>query len=303
MRRGENEFIYSIVSLLSMNSAELEAWLVNVNRRYRDEEMPHKRRPFQAYSDYSREFNCAFLFDSPLATSIFEWFKSHSEPEAHMVGALHTDTFYFDAYFWPVNIPIGYGRFALNMLECLSTMPKALKVDLQQNKQDMGRLAIYWADCCDYGYGLNDLEKDSKLSPRAMTFLLNADKELIGATSQLTTPRPNPKAILACRMACEIFLKTALIQELNPSEQKLKKLGHKIDALANACHGATSVDAFKEIALAAAVFPDVSERYDGKDRPLSVVWNAIAVAQFAAATVIRLYTDRDMRKNVLSHAK
>lgn len=286
-----------------MNPAKLDTWLVNVNRRYRDEEIPHKLRPFQACSDYSREFDCAFLFDSPLATNIFEWFRSRSEPEAHMLDSLHTGAFYFDAYFWPVNIPIIYGTFVLDMLECLSTMPENLKTDLQQNIQDFWRFAIYWADCYDYSYGLNDLEQNSKLSPRAMTFLLNADKELIGATSQLTTRRPNPKAILACRMACEIFLKAALIQELNPSKQQLKKLGHNIDALANACHEATSVDAFKEIASATEVFPDVSERYDGKDRPLSVVWNALAVAQFAASTVIRLYTDRNMRKNVLSHAK
>lgn len=286
-----------------MNQAELNAWLVNVNRRYRDEEMHYKRRPFQACSDYSREFHCAFSFHSPLATSIFEWFRSHSEPEAHMMGSLHTGAFYFDAYFWPVNIPIGFGTFALNMLECLATMPENLKAELKQSKQDIWRLAVYWADCCDYGYGFDDLEKNSKLSPRAMTFLLNANRELIGATSQLTTPRPNPKAILACRMACEIFLKTALIQERNPSEQELKKLGHQINSLANACHESTGLTAFKDIALAAKVFPDVSERYDGRDRPLSVVWNALAVAQFTAATVARLYTNRNMRENVLRHAK
>lgn len=286
-----------------LNPEALEAWLQAANERYRREEMPPRRRPFQAMSDYTREFNCSVAFGSPLATTVFDWFYGHSKPSSHAVGALFTGAFYFDACFWPLSIPMGYGTFTLNALESLDTMQPHLRKQLEQNRRDMWRLATYWADCCDYAYGIDDLRRLHTLDQRTLTFLENGDKELVGAIAQLVSPRPNDKAILSLRMTTEIFLKALLIQEKGLTDPELKKLSHRIEDVAEQCFLATKLTEFQVVARASKVFPEVSDRYTGTDRKLSDVWVALCVAQTAATTVTRHYTDRDMRPQLFTKPK
>jgi len=276
----------------------LEDWLNSTNARYRAEEIPPRHRPFRALSDFSREFKCSFMLDAPIAKSILDWFYKHSAPGSHAIGSMFTGAFYFDAYFWPLHIPIGYGTFSINAFDCLETMPEAVKQHLAKNQQDSSNLTLYWVDCCDYAYGLEELQKANRLGSKALLFLNNGDRELRGAVTQLQSSRPNTKAILALRMACEIFLKALLIQEKNLTDSQLKNLSHKIKDIAGDCHSVTGAPEFHAVATAANVFPDVSERYDGDERKLSEVWNALCITQVAATAVVRYYTDRDMRSQV-----
>lgn len=286
-----------------IDSNTLETWLASTNARYRADELPPHHRPFRALSDFSHEFKCSISLDSPIAKSIFDWFYKHSQPGAHAVGALFTGAFYFDACFWPLYIPIGYGAASLNTLDCLETMPPPIKKLISQNRQDLWDLALYWADCCDYAYGMDDISKQGKLNKKALAFIQNGDRELAGAIAQLVSPRPNAKAILALRMACEIFLKTLLVQERNLTDQQLKKLSHKIEDIAAECFAITHAPEFDAVAKTKGVFPDVSDRYDGTERKLSEVWNALCITQRAATAVIRWYTDRDMRSQLFSPPK
>ncbi|TFG59978.1 MAG: hypothetical protein E4H32_09300 [Nitrospirales bacterium] len=281
----------------------LENWLNSTNARYRADELPPRHRPFRALSDFSREFSCSISLDSPIAKAIFDWFYKHSQPGSHAVGALFTGAFYFDACFWPLYIPIGYGTFSLNALECLETMPQPIKEHVGQSHQDLWDLARYWADCCDYAYGIDDISKQGKLNGKALAFIQNGNRELAGAIAQLVSPRPNAKAILALRMACEIFLKTLLIQERNLTDQHLKKLSHKIEDIAAECFAITRAPEFDAVAKTKGAFPAVSDRYDGVERKLSEVWNALCVTQIAATAVIRQYSDRDMRSQLFSPPK
>lgn len=277
----------------------LEDWLNSVNARYRAEEIPSRQRPFRALSDFSREFKCSFTLDSPIANAIFDWFGKHSAPGSHAMGSMFTGAFYFDAYFWPMHIPIGFGTFSINAFDCLETMPETVKQQLAQSQRDSTNLALYWVDCCDYAYGFDELKKGNKLSSKALVFLNNGDRELRGAVAQLLSSRPNTKAILALRMACEIFLKALLIHEKNLTDPQLKNLSHKIKDIAVDCHLATGVPEFDAVANAANVFPEVSQRYDGDEWKLSEIWMALCIAQVAATAVIRHYTNRDMRTQVI----
>lgn len=281
----------------------LETWLTSTNARYRADELPPRHRPFRALSDFSREFKCSISLDSPLAQSIFDWFYKHSQTGAHATGALFTGAFYFDACFWPLYIPIGFGTFSLNALNCLETMPQSIKEHISQSREDLWDLALYWADCCDYAYGIDDVNKEGKLNAKALAFIQNGDRELAGAIAQLVSPRPNAKAILALRMACEIVLKTLLIQERNLTDQQLKKLSHKIEDIAAECFAITHAPEFDAVTKAGGIFPEVSDRYEGIERKLSEVWNALCVTQIAATAVIRQYTDRDMRSQLFPSPK
>lgn len=280
------------------DSNDLQVWLQATNSRYREEHIPPRGRPFKALSDFTREFNCSITMGSPTAKAIFDWFHVHSAPDSHAIGALFTGAFYFDAYFWPLRIPFGYGTFTLNALDCLETMPQAIKDQLSKSNKDMWILALHWADCCDYAFGIDDIENEGKLNSKALAFIRNADRELVGAIAQLIAPRPNAKAILALRMSIEIFLKVILIQERNLNDQQLKKLSHKLEDIAGDCFSVTGRKEFSEIAKAVVGFPEVSERYDGQEKSLQEVWCAMLVAQATATAVIRQYTDRDIRSQI-----
>ena len=225
----------------------LEVWLTKINARYRVDEVPPRSRPFIALRDFSREFNCAVSLDSSVAKIISDWFQEHSPPDTHAVGPLFTGAFYFDASFWPLYIPIGYGTFSLNALDCLETMPQSIREHLSQSQQDFWSLSLYWADCCDYGYGVDDIIKQDKLNQKALALIKNGDRELAGAISLLVSPRPNTRTILALRMACEIFLKTYLVQERNLTDQQLKKLSHRIEDIAAECFEVTRAPEFNAI--------------------------------------------------------
>lgn len=115
----------------------LEAWLAVVNTRYRQEEIPPMGRPFRAFSDFTKEFNYAIEISSPLAKTIFAWFKANTKPDSHAIGAMFTGSFYYDACFWPLQILHGYGEFKLNALDSLETMPPNLKKQLAQSHQGL----------------------------------------------------------------------------------------------------------------------------------------------------------------------
>ncbi len=271
-------------------------WLQAANLRYQAQELPAIRRPFEACSEYSVEFKQNVMLQSELADAIFNWFYAHSDYDAHLIGRLFSGAFYYDAYFWPLHIPIGFGQYKIEPMACLQTMPEAVKSQIRKDQQP---LDLYFADCFDYGYAISEISTSAQFTNRTKSLLENADKELIGALTQLTVPRPNTKAILGLRMASEIFMKALLVQEMNLSEPDLKGLGHRIDVLARKCFDATGIDDFKTLANSSNVYPDIADRYQGAARKLSEIGEAVRVTQAIASSVMRRYTPHNMRATVL----
>lgn len=282
-----------------LSPAELLTWLSAANQRYGAEGIPHKGRPFQAMSDFTRERSCTLAMDDPLTKRIFDWFYEHSPPGAHQVGSVYTGVHFYDTAFWPVHVPLIFGQVSVNALDCLETMPVQIKKVLEAHHRDIWTYVVHWVNCMDYGYGQMDLGGTSRLQPRASKFLGAAHSELVGANAQLLEPRPNVKAILGIRMATEIFLKAVLVQERNLSDNQLMKISHKLEDAANACAEATTEKVFEEIGKRASLYPPVSARYDDTEWSSTSVWQAATLTQLTGATVTRLYTDRDMRASVM----
>jgi hypothetical protein len=282
-----------------LTEAELLQWLTSTNRRYGAEGVPHKGRPFRAMSDFTRENRCSLGMADALTKRIFEWFYEHSPPGSHQMGAVYTGIHFYDAAFWPVQVPLIFGTTRVGALDCLETMPKAVQHALESDRREAWAYVVHWANCMDYGYGHMDLAVDAKLHPRAMRFLGAAHSELVGANAQLLEVRPNVKAILGMRMATEIFLKAVLVQEQDLTDGQLMKLSHKIEDAASACADATKENLFDEISKRVSLYPPVSARYDNTEWSHKAVWQAAALTQLTAATVTRRYSDRDMRASIV----
>ena len=96
-----------------------EAWLVAANERFRQLNIPPKRRPFEALRELSVSQRLSIGLNSPAAEKVFKWFLAHTQPGSHAIGALFTGVFYYDACFWPVTVPVFYGRVQLNAFDAL----------------------------------------------------------------------------------------------------------------------------------------------------------------------------------------
>jgi len=281
-----------------ISEEQLIKWLAQKNENYRQNDIPPKRRPFLALSDLSKEFRISLSFDSKLAKGIFNWFTANTQPGSHAMGSLFTGVFYFDACFWPVFIPIGYGRFKLNALASLETMPEQMKSQLQQNQKEIEIYCCYWIDCVDFAYGLDDLRKDQKIPILGKSFLENGEREIESVISQLSFERPNSKAILSARMAVEIFLKSLLVVKGNKNEADLRGIGHDISEAMNQCFTLTSAKEFAALKSMLGIFPDVSARYTGNEFPMRTVWEAYCIAQATATMVVRILSGRDSRPKI-----
>jgi hypothetical protein len=273
-----------------MNADEIdEEWLTRTNERFRAMNLPPKQRPFKALQELALSRGLQITLNSPAAEKIFQWFLANTQPGAHAIGPLYTGVFFYDACFWPVTIPIFYGRVRLDAFKALETMPDAIKGAIKGDPRACHVLAEHWRNCLEFALGFDVLRKSSRLDPKAHAFLRNGEAELTGAMAQLLELRPNLKAILMLRQACEIFLKVLLIQEKNLSDDALKKLGHDIRRLAQACMAAVGGAEFQAVDQCATVFPPVAARYDGTPASPSQVFDAVALTQMVAAAVVSRY--------------
>ena len=279
-----------------------DEWLETINKEFRRQDINPKRRPWLAIQEYSKQFGCSIAFSSPLAQKIFKWFEDNSQPGVHSIGSLFTGVFYFDACFWPVSIPMGYGTYALNALDSLESMPEKLKEELMSDRHQAWDYVLFWADCVDYGYGFDDLSKTEKMDTFGRKLLNSGNAELNAAISQLCEFRPNSKSMMSSRMAVEMFLKALIAIKEGLSEGEAKKLGHKLDAAIDRCISLTNDEMLKAVRKDLGIYPSIDERYSGKESPYQDLWKAYAVAQCIATAVIRTFTDRDIRPQVLSGA-
>jgi HEPN domain-containing protein len=279
-----------------------DEWLEAANRRYRAETLPAKGRPFRALCDYTKEKNAAIRLKSAAADRVFRWFKERSAPGAGQIGALFTGSYFYDAHFWPVSIPIGYGNVKLDAFQSLETMPDAVKTELSRDPEELRTYVLYWIDCVDYAYGYDDIRKCEKLSASALALLKNADHELRGAVELVTDLQPNPRAAFNSRMATELFIKALLVERAGYTAKELRKLSHNLDKLFEAAERICPAKEIRTLRRLVSLFPPVDARYFGDDLKPAAVGNTLSTCQMAATTVIRQFTDRDGRSQFFEAA-
>lgn len=207
---------------------DFEAWIANLNTEFRSDGVDQQRRPWEAVRRYSLDFNTSVELSSDIAKKIFEWFKAHSKPRVHQIGSLYEGVYFYDSQFWVVSVPITYGTVQLNAPDSLHEMPEVIKQEMMADSYQAWDYTIYWANCLDYGMGIDDLRKTKGLNEFGIQLLMSGDQELRSATSILSQHRPDPRAILNCRMALEIFFKSYIALKAGLSEREAKAIGHDL---------------------------------------------------------------------------
>lgn len=276
-----------------------EDWLKRLNKEFRDSGVEQCRRPWDAIGRYSQEFNVSVDLSSDLAKKIFEWFEDHSKPGAHQVGSLYESVYFFDSQFWQVSIPIIFGSVQLNALNSLHEMPDQIKQELISDRQKIWGYIIFWADCVDYGLGIDDLNKVFSFNENGMQFLMSADQELRSAVSILSQLRPDPRAILACRMAVEIFFKACIALKQGLTKSQAKSIGHDLNKGLDKFMEVSGYSHWEAIRERLSIFPEISDRYTKQDVTLERLWEGFSLAQSIGALTIRELTDRNTIEQVI----
>lgn len=280
-----------------------EDWLRRLNKEFREAGVEQRRRPWDAIQRYSVEFNVPVNLSSELAKQIFEWFDAHSKPGAHQVGSLFESVYFYDSEFWSVSIPIAYGTVELNAIKSLYQMPEQIKVELMSDNKQAWDYMVFWADCFDYGFGLDDLKYSNGLDSYGMQLLRSGDQELRAAVSILKQSRPDSRAILICRMAVEIFFKSFIALKGKLTEKQAKAIGHDLNKGLDKFIEESGYAHWEVMRSKLSNFPDIHERYNKQEVPLSLLWNGFAMAQSLGATIIREHTDRNMLGQVIASNK
>lgn len=280
-----------------------EEWLRKLNKEFREAGVEQRRRPWDAIRRYSTEFNVSVALSSDLAKRIFEWFKAHSKPGAHQVGSLYEAVYFYDSEFWSVSIPIVYGTVELNALESLYQMPEHIKTDLISDNKRAWDYMVFWADCVDYGLGLDDLKKTGGLDSYGMKLLMSGDQELRAATSILKQPRPDSRTILTCRMAVEIFLKSFIALKDGLTEKQAKAIGHDLNKALDKFIEVSGYNHWEAARSKLSGFPSIHERYKKQEVPLNLLWDGFAMAQSLGAVTIREHTERNTLEKVMASNK
>lgn len=278
-----------------------EEWLRTTNQQFRKADIHPRLRPFRAIEEYSKQLRCAVAIPSQTADVIFDWFKKNTPEGSQILGALFRGVYYFDSVFWPVYIPIGYGKFQLNAFSSIETMPDNFRKQIEADRMELWNYVLLWVDCLDYAYGYDDLLKDSRLSNLAGTFMKSGNNELTAAVSMLIQQHPEPKAIESCRMVVEMFLKSIIIKETNWNEKQVKKkIGHDLIKAVNEALILTGNADLEKLKGEYSSFPEIHERYSGKARSPIELWRGYAVAQATATIFTRTYSDRDTRSQIMN---
>ena len=148
--------------------------------------------------------------------------------------------------------------------------------------------------------GIDDLRKMQGLNEFGLQLLMSADQELRSATSILSQHRPDPRAILNCRMALEIFFKSYVALKNGLTQSEAKAIGHNLNKGLDKFIEASGLDDWESKRQLLSIFPDIHERYQEQDITFQRLWDGYSLAHSVGAVIIREFTDRNTIQQVMA---
>ncbi|MDQ4119873.1 MAG: hypothetical protein M3209_00215 [Acidobacteriota bacterium] len=277
-----------------------DEWLEQINEEFRKRDVSHKQRPLEAIFEWAKYAGTSISLGDEDAKKIFEWFEKNTKAGSQNIGSMYVGVLYYDSCFWAIYIHVAFGiRVRVDAADSLKTMPETIKSRLLKDKQEFIRYASVWADCLDYGFGIEEVIEDKVISIFGQELFSSGNQQLKATVSLLLENNPNSKAMESARMATEMFLKAFLASKVGLTEKQAKeKIGHGLEKALNMC---LDIDKNSELQLIQpdlSVFPEIGDRYKGTNKTLLELWIGYAIAQFTGATVIRSLTGRDVRKTM-----
>lgn len=191
------------------------------------------------------------------------------------------------------------GMVKLDASKSLRTMPDSIKARLMRDRDAFTNYAARWADCVDYGFGIEEVIRDNNIRAFGQELFRSGNQQLNATVTLLHEDVPNPKAMESARMATEFFLKAYLAAKIGLTEKEAKdKIGHNIDKALDRCLAVDNQSELQVVRSDLSCFPEIGDRYKGTDKTPSELWQGYQIAQFTGTAAIRAFTNRDVRKTL-----
>jgi hypothetical protein len=276
-----------------------DEWLEQVNAELRRKDVPHKRRPWEAWLEWSKYAGVSTSLGDEDVKKIFDWFEKNTKAGSQYFGPMYEGTLYYDSCFWSVFIPVVAGRVKMEASNSLKTMPEPIKSRLLKEKQEFMQYVAVWADCIDYAFGIEGLCDGKNTSTFGQDLFRSGHQQLNATVTLLHENNPNPKAMECSRMATEMFLKAFLASKAGLTEKEAKdKIRHNLGKALDMCLDTDKQSELQVIRSGLALFPEIADRYKGTDKTPIELWHGYGIAQFIGATVVRSLTGCDARKTL-----
>ena len=274
-----------------------EEWLENINKELRKRDVPHKRRPWDAWMEWSKYIGAATSLNDEDVKKIFDWFEKNTKTGSQYIGSMYVGSLYYDSCFWPIVIPIVVGIVELDATKSLRTMPDSIKSSFLRDQDALIIYKTIWADCADYGFGIEEVVKDKSIGAFGEELFRSGNQQLNATFTLLHEDTPNPKSMESARMGTEMFLKAYLAAKVGLTENEVKdEIGHNLKKALDSCLAVDNQSELQNIRSDLSCFPEIGDRYKGTYKTPGELWQGYKVAQFTGATVVRAFTDRDLRK-------
>ena len=217
--------------------------------------------------------------------------KKNTRAGSQQIGQIYTGVYYYDSCFWPIVVPIIFGAVTVDVSDSLETMPEEILKRLWQDRDKFIECVFICADCFDYAFGFESINKIGSTSKFAQELLDAGDQHLKATVSLLLDRSPNSKSIESARMSIEMFLKAFSVVKVGLTDKDAKqKIGHNLEKALNKCLDADPNSELKTILTDLKMFPEVDQRYKGTIKTPKELWQSYKVAQFVGSTVIRSFT-------------
>ncbi len=270
---------------------KLTEWLEELNKEFQKDDIKQRDRPWKAIHQYARDFRVPVTFPSDITEKILEYFNSRSKPGTFESGSLYESVYFYDSQFWPVSIPVFYGKVKLDAFQSLYSMPPGLRREMISDEKKVLDYRTFWCDCFNYALGIEDIRKDPEATLFGKELLLAGDQKLRNAALILSQSIPGTQAIFECRMAVEMFFKACIAMNKELTDQGAKHIGHDLGkGLIEFLKILEKPSWEKLLRDRLSVFPQIHDRYKPQATSLKDLWAGFSTAQFLGSTVIRKYS-------------
>lgn len=224
----------------------------------------------------------------------------------HQVESLYGAVYFYDSQFWVVSIPIIYGTVQLNALNCLHEMPEGIKHEMMaDHNRQAWDYVIYWADCVEYGMGINDLRKTQGLDESGVWLLMSAKQEM---RTGLYPCLPSIALILVQSLIVEwclrYFFRSYIALKTDLPENEAKAIGHNLNKGLDKFIEVSGLDDWKRTRdFLKVLFPEIHERHKEQDIMFQKLWDGYSLAHSVGTVIIRECTDRNTLELVMASNK
>jgi hypothetical protein len=211
------------------------------------------------------------------------------------MGSLHVGAIMFRDIFARVDIPIGWGRFSLNPLEC-SDLTQTQKDWIRSRPEDYLLFCDQFLDLADFAYGLTDIVKTTLVCTEAQNLIQLSHTQLEAAAATVTGHCDLRGAIQCALLGAELVMKAGLAcKGINEVDRK-RKFRHNHYDMANYLTDLYPRLDRDRITRVAKSFPEfVPNRYSAFQPGRIETGHILMGAQYIASEVVRELSGRSVR--------